>query len=118
MLTLPVLIARPPVVNVTPSSVTASEGNSITFTCLATGVGARNFTYEWSLNGSVIKGVTEHNYSITAVSESAFGNYTCVVKNQYGGSSQSNIATLTLSMYSYINWQNLCNLSFYRTTIL
>ena len=102
MPTLPVLIARPPVVNVTPSSVTASEGDSVTFTCLTTGVGARNFTYEWLLNGSVIKGVTELNYTITAVSESAVGNYTCVVKNQYGGSSQSNIATLTLSMHSLL----------------
>lgn len=95
-----VLIAHPPVVNVSPSSVTANEGDSVTFICLATGVGASNFTYEWLLNGSV---VSEHSYNFTipAVSESTIGNYTCVVKNQYGGCSQSNIATLTLSKYLF-----------------
>ena len=87
--------------SVTPSSIAATEGDSITFTCLATGVGASNFTYEWLLNGSLINGVTEHSYSIT-VSKSIIGNYMCIVKNQFGGSSQSNIAILTLSKHSYL----------------
>ena len=85
--------------SVTPSSITATEGDSITFTCLATGVGASNFTYEWSLNSSLINGVTEHSYSVI-VSEMTIGNYTCIVKNQFGGSSQSNTAILTLSKHS------------------
>ena len=85
--------------SVTPSSITATEGDSITFTCLATGVGASNFTYEWSLNSSLIIGVTEHSYNII-VSEMTIGNYTCIVKNQFGGSSKSNTAILTLSKHS------------------
>ena len=99
------LSAHPPVVSVTPSLIAATEGDSVTFTCLATGVGASNFTYEWLLNGSVINGVTEHSFNIT-VSENTIGNYTCIVTNQFGGSGQSNIARLTLSkhldMYVYL----------------
>lgn len=94
-------IALPPVVNITPSSITASEGDMVTFICLATGVSASNFAYEWSLNGSLINGVTEqiYNVSVTAdtSSKSTIGNYKCTVTNQYGNSSQSNIATLILS---------------------
>lgn len=84
--------------SVTPSSIAATEGDSITFTCLATGVGMNNFTYEWSLNNSLINEVTEPSYNII-VSEMTIGNYTCVVKNQFGGSSQSNMAILTLSKH-------------------
>jgi len=66
---------------------------------LATGVGASKFRYEWLLNDNTINGVNENSYNITitAVSESNAGNYKCIVKNQYGGSSQSNTATLILS---------------------
>ena len=92
-----VLIAHPPMVAVTPSSVTASEGDSVTLMCLATGVGASSFTYEWQLNGNLIRGASSNSTTIDAVSESATGNYTCIVKNQYGDISQSNAATVTLS---------------------
>ena len=92
-------IAHPPVVTVTPSSVAASEGDSVTLTCLATGVGASNFTYEWLLNSSVIRGVSSNNITINTVSENTAGNYMCTVKNQYGDSSQSNAATIILSKH-------------------
>ena len=92
-------IAHPPVVTVTPSSVAASEGDSVTLTCLATGVGASNFTYEWLLNSSVIRGVSSNNITINTVSENTAGNYMCIVKNQYGDSSQSNAATIILSKH-------------------
>lgn len=82
-------------VSIIPSSITVTEGESATFTCLATGVGASNFIYEWSLNGRLI---SEDSYNITiTVSESTIGNYKCTVNNPYGNSSQSNIATLALS---------------------
>ena len=88
-------------VTVAPSSVAASEGDGVTLTCLATGVGASSFTYEWQLNGSLIRGLSIDSITINAVSESTIGNYTCIVKNQYGDSSQSNGATVTLSKYLF-----------------
>ena len=87
-------------VNIAPSSIAATDRDSVTFTCLATGVGASNFIYEWLLNGTLINGATTRNYNII-VSESTIGNYTCIVGNQFGGSSQSNTATLSLSEYSH-----------------
>ena len=84
-------------VSVTPSSITATEGDSVIFTCIVTGVGASDFTYEWLINGNLMQGINKLNYTIT-VSESTVGNYTCIVKNQFGGSSQSNTAILNLSM--------------------
>ena len=102
-----ILIAHPPVVTVTPSSIAAAEGDSIALTCLATGVGANNFTYEWLLNNSLINGATERNYNII-ISEMTIGNYTCIVKNQFGGSSQSNTAILTLSKHSFSSHIKLC----------
>ena len=101
-------VAHPPAVTVTPSSIAGAEGDSITLTCLATGVGASDFTYEWSLNSSLINGATERNYNIT-VSEITIGNYTCIVKNQFGGSSQSNTAILTLSKHSFCSHIKLCD---------
>ena len=96
-----VLIAHPPMVIVTPSSRTVAEGDSVTFTCLATGVGASNFTYEWLLNGSAIN-EQSYNITIASVSESTVGSYKCVVKNPYGDSGQSNTAILTLSKHSIL----------------
>ncbi|MCK4663635.1 MAG: immunoglobulin domain-containing protein, partial [Bacteroidales bacterium] len=83
------------VVNITadPSSLTKCEGEQAQFTVSATGGG---LSYQWK-NGSTNVGANSSTYTITSVTVSDAGNYSCVVSGTCGNPVTSNIATLTVN---------------------
>ena len=82
--------------DITPAEVQTTEGKTVKFLCIAHGVGANDFTYQWFLNDLPVTGQTTPNLVISDVSEDNTGDYVCFVRNQYGGISQSEIARLIL----------------------
>ena len=90
------LTVLPPEVNITPQGVQTTEGKTVEFLCIARGVGANSFAYQWFLNNLPITGQTTPNLIISDVSENNAGDYVCFVRNLYGGISQSEIARLII----------------------
>lgn len=83
-----------PIVTLHPISQTASVGDSITFTVMATG--GESLTYQWMKDGADISGATSDLYTILAVTAGTAGTYTVVVANACGAVT-SNPATLTVT---------------------
>ena len=80
--------------------VVVKEGQHVEFICLATGIGANNFKYQWFLNKNPVVDQDTQSLIINSVSEDDTGGYTCSVLNPYGGIGQSNnTAVLTLGTY-------------------
>ena len=82
-----------PVFLVQPLSQNVLTGSNVTLTCVAYGL---NTLYQWYLNGNLIPGATNSNYTISSANASNAGNYTVKAINA-GGSLLSNIATLTVT---------------------
>jgi len=92
-------IAIPPVVNILPARKTVKKGERAEFICTATGVNANDFLYQWFLNNIPISSQDRFQSStlvINSVSEKNTGDYTCSVRNPYGGIGRSGIARLIL----------------------
>ena len=89
-------LALPPVVSVMARGETElKEGERTEFICLATGVGADNFKYQWFLNNRLIGDEDAQTLVVDSVSEDNTGDYTCSVLNEYKVIGRSN-NTITL----------------------
>ncbi|MBN1127683.1 MAG: immunoglobulin domain-containing protein [Chitinispirillaceae bacterium] len=86
--------STPPSITTQPASLSVSEGQSATFSIVATGNPAP--TYQWRRNGSNISGATSTSYTIASAAMTDSGAaFSCVVSNS-GGSVTSNNAVLTV----------------------
>ncbi|UCD30620.1 MAG: immunoglobulin domain-containing protein [Planctomycetota bacterium] len=89
----------PPTITQHPQSQTVIRGETAQFSVSATGQGT--LTYQWYKGGGIlnnggnISGATSAALQITNVQDIDEGDYHCVVSNA-GGSTPSNIATLSL----------------------
>ena len=86
-------------VTVSPNPALVNQTDDITFTCGSLG-GPEN-TFAWSFNGQIVSGVTDSSLTISNVTASDGGNYTCGVTNIAG--SGSDAATLTGERMHFIN---------------
>ena len=85
-------LVGPPVITGQPVSVTATVGQTISFTIFA---GGSSMTYQWFKNSNVITGAVNATLTLTNVAYSDAANYSVTVTNIYGGLTSSN-ATLTV----------------------
>ena len=77
-------------VSTEPSVVLANQTTNVTFTC--GGMGGSENTFQWSRNGQDLSGETSPSLTITNITASAEGNYSCEVSNRAGfGSSISSL---------------------------
>ena len=83
---------------ITPAGeVVVKKGAHAEFNCLATGIGAAIFKYQWFLNNEPIAHQDTRTLIVTSVSAANTGDYTCSVLNPYEVMGQSNnTATLIL----------------------
>ena len=91
------LIVLPPVVTILPEQINIMSGESVEFNCMATGVGATDFEYQWFVNQRLIPGQHASTLIINDVTKADSGNYTCSVRNPYKGIGYSGIASLLIS---------------------
>ena len=98
-------VALPPLVNIIPTEVTVKNGGRVLFNCSATGVGAKDFKFQWLFNSypSIPVGEDTSVLVISSVSEDNMGSYACEVTNSFGGSGQSEMAKLYLGIYIQID---------------
>ncbi|KAL1272007.1 hypothetical protein QQF64_031023 [Cirrhinus molitorella] len=92
---LTTMVRPKPVLKVSPDQ-RVFRGETVTLTCDIQGVGNIQWTYSWFKDGSVIRDITERDYTITSVSDS--GEYSC--RGERSDSQRSDIsdaATLTVS---------------------
>jgi probable HAF family extracellular repeat protein len=82
-----------PVITTQPASQTVDEGNTATFTVVATGTPAP--TYQWYLGGIPLSGATSSTLTIGNVQPANAGSYTVIVTNSIS-SVTSKAATLTV----------------------
>jgi hypothetical protein len=90
--TLTVLV--PPAITTPPASLNVTNGNSATFTVLATGVPAP--AYQWMKGAGAISGATSSSYTISSVTTNDAGSYSVLVSNPAGS---TNSPPATLSVY-------------------
>ena len=86
--------SAPPVIATPPAAQTVGQGETATFTVVASGAGP--FTYQWSKGSSPIANATNAIYTINAVSTADAGSYSVVVTNA-GGSVTSATAVLNVT---------------------
>jgi uncharacterized repeat protein (TIGR02543 family) len=84
-----------PSIATAPSSTTANQGGSATFSVMA--LGSPRLDYQWKKNGMDLVGATAATLMLNNVQPSDLGNYTVVVSNGLG-SVTSDAATLTVIM--------------------
>ncbi len=82
------------VIDTHPATVTICEGENNTFTVVATGSGT--LTYQWYKGASIITDETNSSYTISNITTTHIGGYTCIVTGDCG-TATSNIATLTVN---------------------
>lgn len=85
--------AGPPVITLQPASRNTYEGNSVTFTVVATG--AQPLQYQWRFNGANASGATESAFTLSDIDDSDEGTYVVVLSNSVG-SVTSTPAQLTM----------------------
>ena len=83
-------------VTVEPSPALLNQTDNVTFTCVA--MGGPGNSFQWSHNGQDLSGETTSTLTLTNISTSDDGNYTCTVSNSAG--SGSDVAML-IGMYSF-----------------
>ncbi|MBI2927724.1 MAG: immunoglobulin domain-containing protein [Verrucomicrobia bacterium] len=76
------LPAEPPALVEQPKGKSLIVGDSVTFSVLATGTPP--LTYKWKFKGADIDGATDTTYTIDAVKLTDAGDYTVLVKNDFG----------------------------------
>ena len=89
----------PPLVVITPSLISVSEGEEVSLLCEAEGVGPLNIKWEIVANESSLPAGVQQNgneLSIAAAARSHAGTYVCSVSN-LAGVTQHNV---TLNIYS------------------
>jgi len=92
-----------PEVVVKPFSQSVEVTHTAIFTTSVSGVGVKNFTYQWRHNGVIITNKTGDTLMITNAMESDSGDYDCFVTNQYGDNDTSKVVVLMItSKWSYI----------------
>ncbi len=89
-------------ISVQPQSIETCDGNNVTFNITATGT---NLAYQWQKDGSDISGANLSSYSITGVTSSDLGTYTCVVSADCGSPVTSDPAVLSFYAAPVINTQ-------------
>src|SRR5208283_4478221 len=77
-----------------PQSQTVMPGQSPTFS--VTAIGLAPLSYQWSLNGMPVNGVTSSTLTLNNVQTNSAGSYAVVVTNPWG-SVTSAVATLTVT---------------------
>lgn len=83
---------NPPSFTTQPTNQTVIQGQTATFTSVATGA----TSYQWSKNGVAIPGATSTNYTTPPTLATDTGSTFFVVATGLGGSTQSSTATLTV----------------------
>lgn len=83
-------------VTIVPTHLKTKKEGYAEFNCSATGVSADDFEYQWFLNKDLVAGQNTSILVIDGVSEYNTGEYTCSVKNSYGGIGRSGVARLIL----------------------
>ena len=83
-------------VSVNPSVLLINQTDNVTFTCGA--MGGPGNSFQWSHNGQDLSGETTSTLTLTNISASDDGNYTCTVSNSAG--SGSDVAML-IGMHSF-----------------
>ena len=78
----------PPLISSSPKSVNVINSNSFSLTVTAVGT---NLQYQWFLNGSLINGATNNNYSITSSTTSDAGTYYVIVSNSSGSATSASV---------------------------
>jgi len=83
-----------PSVTSSPNNATKCEGDSVTFSVVASGSG---LTYQWRKNTASISGATSSSYAIASVVSGDAGSYDCVVSGTCSPSATSSAATLMVN---------------------
>ena len=86
-----------PGVIVTPSNQSVEVTRTAMFTTTVSGVGVKNFTYQWRHNGTIITEETGDTLMITNVMENDSGDYECIVTNEYGDNNRSDVVVLMVT---------------------
>ena len=86
-------IATAPIIITQPISQTVNEGNSVTFSVVATGT--EPLSYQWYKDSAAISGATGSSYTIGSAKASDEGSYFVIVSNSVGNA-VSSVATLTV----------------------
>jgi hypothetical protein len=99
--TLTVNALTAPVITAQPSGQTAYEGDSVTFSVIATSNGTSP-TYQWKKSSSTIVGATSPQYTISSVVSGDAGNYTVVITNSVGSTTSSTAVLATAALPAII----------------
>jgi hemicentin len=84
-------------VTVSPNPALVNQTDNVTFTCGSLGGPGNSFA--WSSNGQIVWGATDSSLTISNVTASDGGNYTCEVTNSAGsGSDAAHLTTLTVGL--------------------
>lgn len=75
--------ANPPTITLQPEGVNAPQGTAVALTTAAL---QENLTYQWSRNGTLIRGATNPTLNLPAITVAQAGTYTCLITNAQGGS--------------------------------
>jgi hypothetical protein len=94
----------PPTIITQPQNQTATQGQSATFSVVASGTGPLG--YQWYFNGTALSGDTSSALTLSNVQTNNAGTYTVVVSN-VAGSVTSAAATLTVNIPPGITTQPL-----------
>ena len=90
----------PPAITTHPSNASVNEGQTATFTVVASG--SAPLTYQWQKNASAIAGATSATYTTPATATSDDGSQFKVVVSNSAGSATSNPAMLNVSAASAV----------------
>ena len=85
-----------------PTEITVKKGERVEFNCSATGVGVKDFKYQWLFNSNyppIPIGEDASVLVIHSTSEDNIGIYASSVTNSFGGSGRSGMAKLYLGTY-------------------
>ena len=83
----------PPAITTQPISQTVTQGQSVTFSAVASGTAP--LTYQWRLNGASISGATASRYTRVNVQPADAGSYSVFISNSGGNATSAN-AVLTV----------------------
>jgi hypothetical protein len=89
------VLPTPPLVTISPTSVTLDVGQSQNFTSSVSG-GAWPYSYQWYLNGSPVSGATGFSWIFAPGSPGSYSVYVNVT-DSIGQRAKSNIATVTVN---------------------